>query len=183
MTSHNSQLEELEAALVDVMGVGEGLVIAVLGPMVQGPSDDLASQKRSQIRDELKDDGHRPFFPEECIDSNPTGLSILNRERLLLSSSMVDLIIILHTDPGAGTLQEIANFEPFPEIVRKTRVLFPAKFFDPGVNSFTDTVSEYLVNSQYTDRHMTACSLVWQCRKWASVRAKEVWSLMEPHEV
>ena len=183
MTTPNTLLEELEAALLDEVGAGTGLIIAVLGPMIVEGSDDRESLKRLQIRDELRTDGYRPFFPEQCIESDPTRPSILERERLLLSSSLVDLIIIFHTDPGPGTLQEIANFEPFPELVHKSRVLFPSKFFDPGFNSFSDTVSEYQVNSAYTDHHLQECRVVWQCRKWASVRTKELWSLMEPHGI
>ena len=183
MTSQSLQAEVLEASLIETVGAGNGLIIAVLGPMVQGTSDDLGSMKRVQIRDELRDDGHRPFFPEQCIKADPTAPRILERERVLLSSPLVDLVIILHTDPGAGTLQEIANFEPFPEIVGKSRVLFPSKFLDPGINSFSDTVSAFLLNFAYSEHHLQICNVVWQCRKWASVRSKELWSLMESHSV
>ena len=183
MTDQDLLVAELEACVLETVGGGDGLIISVLGP---NPSDDpcqIAGWKRNQIRDVLKTDGHRPFYPEDCIAPDPRGPTMLQRELLLLSSPLVDLVILFHTETGSGTLQEIGKFDSVPEIASKTRILFPFKFFDPGAgNIFSDSLSEYLVKSPYSDDHLSRCRVIYECRKWASVREKELWSLMEPHE-
>ena len=132
MTDAGQLLDTMVACVLRKVGQGDGLIIAVLGPE---PSDDhrnIAGWKRNQIREALKNDGHRPFFPEDCTWNDPTLPSLLQQEVLLMGSATVDLLILLHTESGSGTLQEIGKFDSYPEIIRKTRVLFPFKFFTLG---------------------------------------------------
>lgn len=159
------------------------LSVAVLGPSVSGEEETPGSQKRKQIHNALSTDGHHPFFPEERVSSNPSGPSLLEQERTLLDSPDVDLVIILHTDTGSGTIQEIAHFIAYPELVAKTAVLFPAKFYQPGTNLFSDTVSEYLVRMPYLDSQFNTCSLVFECRKWAYTMAVGRWGAFQFHSV
>ena len=65
-----------------------GLIVAVVGP---GLSDNPDSWKRIQIRSALREDGHKPFFPEDFVASDPAGESILAQERAILSRPDVDL--------------------------------------------------------------------------------------------
>ena len=46
-----------------------------------------------------------------------------------MSSTVVDLVILFHTESGSGTLQEIGKFDSYPSILNKTRVLFPHEIF------------------------------------------------------
>ena len=183
MTSPSQLTAQMEECVLRGVGQGDGLIIAVLGPTPSDDQQEIFGWKRNQIRNALRGDGHRPFFPEDCTKNDPTLPSLLEQEVLLMSSSVVDLVILFHTESGSGTLQEIGKFDSYPPIVNKTRVLFPMKFFHPGANLFSNTLSEYAVKSPYTDEHLCVCSVLYECRKWASERAKEIWSLMEPQTV
>ena len=161
--------------------VARNLSVAVLGPSVGDSGSNPGGQKRKQIRDALCADGHRPFFPEERVKSNPLGPSLLEQERVLLDSPDVDLVIILHTATSAGVLQEIAHFASFPEIMAKTAVLYPGEFYRPGENLPSDTISRYLVRMLYSERHFQVCSLVLECRSWANTMAVGRWVAFESH--
>ena len=87
----------------------------------------------------------------------------------------MDLVIILHTDAGTGTLQEIAHFILYPHLMAKTAVLYPAKFYQPSKNLFSDTISQYLVPMPYSDCLFKACTLVSERRKWAYDMANGRW--------
>ena len=159
-----------------------GISIAVLGPGLPSPGnpDTAGSRKRKQIREELERDGHRPFFPEEYVVSGPTVGSLLGQERELLSSSDVDLVIILHTPNSTGVAMEIGNFEPFPEISSKTAILTPSEFYTPDDSLFGDTVREYHARMPYTDSQFEVCQIVSECRKWANDRAIGKWPTIAP---
>ena len=158
------------------------LGIAVLGP---GLSDDrgTGAQKRLQIRDALKNDGHNPFFPEDLVVNDPLHESVLEQERDILSQPTVDLVIILYTSDSPGALMEIANFVSVPEIKAKTAILFPIEYYNPDDGLPGNTVREYIVRTTYTDAHFQACQLVSECRKWARDRATESWPSVIPHDV
>ena len=152
--------------------VERSLRVAVLGPSLN--RDDLGSQKRRQIRDALKNDGHDPFFPEHEVDADDPFESILSQERTILSQTTVDLVIVIHTATSMGVLQEIARFEGYPEIKAKTAILFPLDFYNElGVPS--NTVRNYLVNQPYTDYQLEECLVVRSCRMWASARKNDMW--------
>lgn len=180
MTSAIQLTVEMEDCVLSTVGQGDGLIIAILGPVPSDDQKEIFGWKRNQIRAVLRNDGHRPFFPEDCTKNDPTLPSLLQQEVLLMSSTVVDLVILFHTESGSGTLQEIGKFDSYPSILNKTRVLFPMKFFHPGANLFSNSLSEYAVKSPYTDEHLSTCSVLYECRKWASERAKEIWSLMQP---
>ena len=139
------------------------LQIAVLGPN----RDDLRSvgtRKRYQIRDALEDLGHRPFFPEDQVKGS---LDWIGQERDLLRRDDVDLVIILHTADSFGALGEIANFVSVPEIMMKTGVFFPKRYYTPDKSLSANIVQSYSVKKPYTDEHMETCQLVSDCEKWA----------------
>ena len=161
--------------------MGEGLTIAVLGPKSDDDNPDQGGLKRRAILNALKRDGHNPFFPEDKVAQDPVGPRLLEQERQLLRTPEVDLVVILYTPNSPGALQEIAYFMDDPLIVSKTGILYPYDFYDPGGNLFTDTLSEYHVKQPYSDQHLKNCSVVGECRRWASAREKGIWSLMEPN--
>ena len=155
--------------------VPRSLSIAVLGPSTSTTERNPGGEKRRQILDALTADGHRPFFPEYSVDPTPRVTSLLEQERILLDSPDVDLVIILHTATSAGALQEIAYFASYPSIMAKTAVLYPGRFYKPGMNLPSDTVSRYLVRTLYTSRQFRECSLVYECRCWANAMAIGRW--------
>ena len=159
--------------------MGDRLTIAVLGPKSGVNNSDPGGMKRREILDALEQDGHNPFFPEDKVAPDPAGLRLLEQERLLLRNPEVDLVVILYTYSSPGALQEIAYFTADPVIVSKTGILYPYDFYDPGGNLFTDTLSEYHVKQPYSKHHLENCSVVGECRKWASARENGIWSLME----
>ena len=100
--------------------------IAILGPAPDNPCGSGA-QKRRQIRDALKLDGHAAFFPEDIVSK--ASAEPLLEERDILRSDSVDWIILLHTSQGSGTTLEIGNFTDIPEIMGKTTILFPDELY------------------------------------------------------
>ena len=163
-----------------VYGAGLSLSVAVLGPGMSNP-DDPGSRKRKQIRDALEDDGHRPFFPEDLVGSDPPSESLLEKERTLLGRPDVDLVIVLHTSTSYGAIAELGNFVSVPEIKAKTAVLFPIEYYMPDESLVANTVRDYLIKMPYTDSHFEACQLVSECRKWASDRATGMWPVGTPY--
>lgn len=157
--------------------VPRSLSIAVLGPSTGNAERNPGGEKRQQILDALIADDHRPFFPENSVELGHKVLSLLEQERLLLDSPDVDLVIILHTETSAGVLQEIGYFINYPSIMDKTAILYPERFYKPGKNLASDTVSRYLVRTPYTNRLFRECSLVSECRSWANAMAIGRWSL------
>ena len=139
------------------------LRVAVLGPGFSNP-DDSASEKRLQIRDSLRLDGHDPFFPEDLVDTQ-SNVPFLEQERLLLEEPDVHLVIIL--DSSAGPLAELAGFESVREIVSKTAVLCPFDYYDVDDSLPTNVVQSYHVRWRYTVEELEACTVVAECRKWA----------------
>lgn len=150
------------------------LRIAVLGPSLED-SDSPGTRKRMQIYDSLKTDGHNPFFPEDEIDNSNPFQTWLEEERLMLSASDVDLVIILNTEDSAGALMEIANFVSVPEINIKTAVLFPNRHYKPDEGLPGNTVQAYFTRFPYTDEQMETCRLVSECRRWAYDRQNGIW--------
>jgi hypothetical protein len=160
---------------------GSPLSIAVLGPSLGSGEANLGGQKRKEIRDALQKDGHHPFFPEDVVTSDPSGPTLLEQERVTLGDPGVDLIIILYTLTSYGVLQEIANFVSYPDIKAKAAVLYPFELWQPGESLFSDTLSEYLVRSAYAEAQFDNCTLVFECRKWANLRATGQWAMFEAH--
>ena len=181
MNSTDGPFADSISATPQATHTARNLSVAVLGPSLDDSDSNLGGQKRKQIHDALSADGHHPFFPDKRVASNPTGPSLLEQERIILDSPDVDLVIILHTDTGTGTLQEIAHFVAYPHLMMKTAVLYPAKFYQPSKNLFSDTISQYLVRMPYSDRLFKACSLVAECRKWAYDMANGRWRTFYSH--
>ena len=143
------------------------LGIAVLGPALNNADDSLGARKRRQIHDALKQDGHRPFFPEDLVAKGPKALPA---ERELLSRDTVDWVILLHTKQARGTFLEVGHFIEFPEIVGKTTVLYPLDLHeDDGL--MTNTVRTFWSSPVlYTDHDLASCKVVAECRDLASNR-------------
>ena len=150
------------------------LTIAVLGPGLGVPNDP-EGHKRQQIYDALKDDGHKPFFPESIVNPNQPGETAIEQEVRILSRSDVDLVIILHTHKSFGALMEIGNFVGVPDIRRKTGVLFPIEYYTPDTALPGNTVRGYPVKTPYTQQHFEVCQLVGECRQWAHNRVSGEW--------
>ena len=181
MTSQTRDLRSRTAAAqsrVRLNMAGKPLRIAVLGPNLE-EIQETGTVKRYQIRDALKDDGHSPFFPEDCIDENAPTLAWLTVERQMLSDDSVDLIIILHTEKSFGVLTEIGNFQGIPEIQEKTAILFPSRFYTPDESLPANTVQDYHAKKLYTDDEMNMCHLVGECRYWARVMQIGAWTDLE----
>ena len=156
------------------------LSVAVLGPGLNAP-EDLGGQKRRQIREALENDGHRPFFPEDCVDLDPVSSLFVEQERELLADASVDLVIILHTSSSKGVLVEIGNFVSVPEINGKTAVLFPSVYYTPDESLAANTARGYPVRMPYSDNHFESCQLVSECRKLTQDRAMGRWPGWIPH--
>ena len=159
--------------------VDRALKIAVLGPGLGG--NNFGLRKRRQILESLREDGHAPFFPEDCVDSDSPFESVLAQECELLSKPDVDMVIILHTENSMGVLMEIARFEEFPEIKAKTAILFPMRFYyDEGVPS--NTVRSFMIVHPYTEEQYETCRVVGTCRSWASSYKSRLWPAMQSHK-
>ena len=154
-----------------------GISIAVLGPGLN--IDTAGSRKRRQIRAELEQDGHKPFFPECHVAPDPTRESLLEQERRLLGGPDVHLVIILHTS-GHGAPMEIAYFMLSPEIRDKSAILFPIKYYTPDESLVANTVREYHTRMLYSDEQFDACQIVAECRKWARDLATGRWPTIAP---
>ena len=113
------------------------LSIAILGPAVGGSSN-AGGRKRQQIRRQLREAGHCPFYPEERI--GPDGLWV-DRERAVLSDASVDLIIVLQTDDSIGVMGELTAFVTEDAIVAKTAVLTPARYYRPEQSFLANAVT------------------------------------------
>ena len=137
------------------------LSVAILGPALGGSSN-AGGRKRQQIRNQLREAGHCPFYPEERI--GPDGLWVA-RERAVLSSASVDLIIILQTDESIGVMGELTAFVTEEAIVAKTAVLTPAQHFRPEQSFLANAVSYYRVLLPYTERQFEECCLLNDCRE------------------
>ena len=150
-----------------------GISIAVLGPGLN--ADTPGSRKRRQIHAELKQDGHKPFFPESHVTADPTRASLLDQELELLSGPDVHLVLILHTDASYGTIAEIAYFTQSPEIRAKSAILYPIEHYTPDESLVANIVREYHTRMPYSDEQFNACHIVSECRKWAKDRATGRW--------
>ena len=135
------------------------LSIAILGPAVGGSSN-AGGRKRQQIRRQLREAGHCPFYPEERI--GPDGLWV-DRERAVLSDASVDLIIVLQTDDSIGVMGELTAFVTEDAIVAKTAVLTPARYYRPEQSFLANAVSYYRVRVPYTERQFVECRLLNDC--------------------
>ena len=153
------------------------LRVAVLGPSLD---DSSGGKKRRQIYQALKKEGHSPFFPECALANAPPAAFILERERRMLVSSDVHLVIILHTS-GYGVAAELGNFVHVPEIVSKTAVLFPAEFYAPDNAVLANTAREFPMRQPYLKEHFLSCQLVSECLKWAEQRLTASWPSAAPH--
>ena len=137
------------------------LSIAILGPRIGGDSNP-GGHKRQQIRNELREAGHRPFYPEEKI--GPDGFWVDN-EYALLSDAAVDLIIILQTGESVGVMTELGAFAREQAIVDKAAILTPAHYYRPEQSFLANTVSRYRVRVLYTEEQFEECSLLNDCRE------------------
>ncbi len=158
------------------------LNIAVLGPNLNN-TDDPGTLKRKQIFDALKSDGHHPFFPETYIDTSQPSDTWIEQERVILSDSSVDLVIILNTTRSIGVILEIGNFVNAPEIRNKTAVMHPIEYYTPDYSLAANTIRAYLVQLPYTEEQMLACQLVSECRIWVRRRQIGEWLISVPREI
>ncbi len=144
------------------------LGIAVLGPGLDNPCEPGA-QKRRQIHDALRQDGHAPFFPEDIVSLDAT--EPLLEERDILRRDSVDWIVVLHTRQSLGTVLEIGNSTDIPEIMSKTTILFPYDlyYYDSGLVAKTVRGS-WSDPMPYTEEQLVSCSVVSECRGMAVER-------------
>ena len=144
------------------------LGIAVLGPRLAN-SDTPGARKRRQIYEALKQEGHKPFYPEDLVAGGTR--RVLAEERDILSHDSVDWIILLHTEEGRGTLLEIGYFSNYPEIIKKTTLFFPKDFYNPDENLAANTVEGFWSPPvPHTQEHLASCSVVAECKDMAAVR-------------
>ena len=101
----------------------------------------------------------------------------------MLSSTDVDLVIILYTLTSFGAGWEIANFEGVPEIKAKTAVLFPIEHYTPDSSLTANTVRAFQAKMPYTNYHFEVCQLVEECRKWARDRQTGMWPGIAPFQL
>ena len=137
------------------------LRVAVLGPS-RSPSTGANGHKRTQIFYLLKGTGHDPFYPETRISLDG---SWAVSESELLSSSEVDLIIILQTPGSTGVIAELGAFSLVPAIRRKTAVLTPKEYYTPDQGFWANTVSLYPIHIPYTEQQFEECSLLNDCQQ------------------
>ena len=139
-------------------GHRRSLSIAILGPTYAGGNP--GGRKRQQIRRELRDAGHRPFYPEERIG---TAQFYLPRELEILSTPDVDLIIVLQTAVSSGVHAELGALATQDALLAKTAVLTPAEDYLPDQGFLENTVSYFRVQVPYTERQFEECSLLNHC--------------------
>ena len=140
---------------------GRSLTIAVLGPALTHSSGGTID-KRSQIFQFLESVGHKPFYPE-------TRINIDNRwvfgEVDLLSSTDVDLVIVLQTERSEGVKTEIGAFAVTPAIRVKTAILTPKEYYTPDSSFLANTADVFPVKVPYTRRHFEECCLLEDCKE------------------
>jgi hypothetical protein len=135
------------------------LSIAVLGPKMTSESEGYG-QKRRQIYQMLRDAGHEVFYPEQRV--NPDS-HWARSEADVLASPDVDLIIALQTPASIGVFGELVAYSLVPEIINKTVVLTPAKYYQPDESYLANAISYYPEKIVYTDRHFSECCLLSDC--------------------
>ena len=150
------------------------LKVAVLGSSLEN-TDDPDTRKRLQIYKALQEDGHSPFFPENCINEDPLVIPILQQETTLLEDPAVDLVLILHTDNSIGVANEIVRFSEEPEILAKSAVLFPEKYYKPSTNITANEAYRYFQKMAYSKAQFDECWLVLECLMCANARATGLW--------
>ena len=158
------------------------LRIAVLGPNLDN-ADDPGTRKRRQIHDVLERDGHYPFFPETYVDTSQPFDTWIEQERVILSDSAVDLVIVLNTPTSIGVILEIGNFVSAPVIRNKTAIMHPIEYYTPDDSLAANTIRAYLVQMPYTEEQMSVCQLVSECRIWVRRRQIGEWPGLAPHEI
>ena len=146
------------------------LRIAVLGP----GEETHGWAKRKEIRDVLQEDGAEVFFLEKDVRLDDPWVSGLDQEWDELSRATTHLIIVLVTEGAYGSVQEIADLR-YPELMAKTAILFPTKYYQPTQNLVANTVQGFLVKMLYTDQQLEDCQVVGECRKWAQLMASGSW--------
>lgn len=173
LESSTSQATTLEES---VPTASSGITIAVLGPGLES-NDVEGLAKRQQIRRELTNDGHHPFFPEDdglLVPDHPAE-DLLSQELRLLRSPDVKLVIVLYRPDSVGVGWEIAYINAFPEVKAKTAILYPIQYYTPDDSLAANIVQSYHVKLPYTDRHFEVCQLVDECRTWARNRETGFW--------
>ena len=143
------------------VGTERSLSVAVLGPAV-GDSAGSGGRKRQQIYDALAERGHRPFFPEDRVESDSLWVA---REIEILSASDVNLIIVLQTADSIGVMGELPAFVTYEAIVSKTAVLTPAQYYKPTESFLANAVSYYHARVAYTQQDFDECCLLNDCRE------------------
>ena len=153
--------EEAASLLADDGQLNRSLSVAILGPELTYSSGAVVN-KRSQIFQFLEDAGHRPFFPERHININqPWVLGEID----LLSSTAVDLVIVLQTQDSWGVATEIGAFSVVPAITFKTAILMPGEHYSPESGFLANTVDLYPVKVRYTRQDFEECCLLEDCRE------------------
>ena len=143
-------------------GPPRSLSIAILGPTYAGGNP--GGRKRQQIRRELREAGHRPFYPEEQIGAVE---HYLPRELAILSTPDVDLIIVLQTGISRGVHTELGALATQDVLLAKTAVLTPAEDYLPDQGFLENTISYFRVQIPYTESQFEECSLISHC--WAII--------------
>ena len=153
--------EEASLLLSDDDQLNRSLSVAVVGPKLTYSSQ-AARNKRSQIFQFLQEAGHKPFFLERHIDiKQPWVLG----EVAVLSSSAVDLVIVLQTQESWGVAAEIGAFAVIPAITCKTAILTPGEQYTPDSGFLANTVDLYPVKVPYTRQDFEECCLLEDCRE------------------
>ncbi len=136
------------------------LGVAVLGPSLNDP-DGPATQKRHQIRDALKECGHAPFYLEDLVSEDSS--TPIHDEREILSRDTVDWIIVFCAQGAVGTAAEILGLTDYPEIIRKTTILFPYDLYCDGGLVARVIRGSWSPPLLYTEKHFASCSVVAEC--------------------
>ena len=148
------------------------LGIAVLGP--NSDMNDLGSSKVQQIKNELIQEGHNAFCPEDIMTIDPL-LPVIDQEPELLTRVEVDLIIILHTEDSPYVENQIYSFTSNPVLVAKTAILYPREIFDTHADFVEDTVRAFPIVKPYDNEAFKSCSVVAECRYMVATRELQGW--------
>ena len=98
--------------------------------------------------------------------------NLLSEEREILSRDTVDWIVMLCARGAYGPPAEIVGFTDYPEIIRKTTILFPYDLYnDDGfvANVIRCSWSPPLL---YTEEQLASCSVVAECKGLARERTR-----------
>lgn len=128
------------------------------------------AKKRTDIGNQLLEDGHNAMFSEDLVHLGPD-LNLSEASKELAQVWEADLIIVL-VEGSPGALAEVCDFCVRPDIAPKVYIMAPHSYRAgyPGKGDLRDLDEGYGVVYWYEPQDVAACNLLTQVRKRVQAR-------------